>query len=62
MDEKKTMQLYETIDLPQPSNSVIRRGTYLSASQIAKELRVSLRTITGDLDVIHGYYYTFFGI
>ena len=38
-------------------DDIIRRGTYPSASQLAKELGVSLRTINRDLDVIRGYYY-----
>ncbi|MCR5288621.1 MAG: transcriptional regulator [Treponema sp.] len=38
-------------------DDIIRRGTYPSASQIAKELEVSLRTINRDLDVIRGYYH-----
>ena len=38
-------------------DDIIRRGTCPSASQIAKELGVSLRTINRDLDVIRGYYY-----
>ena len=38
-------------------DDIIRRGTYPSASQLAKELGVSLRTINRDLDVIRDYYY-----
>lgn len=38
-------------------DDIIRRGTYPSASAIAKELGVSLRTINRDLDVIRDYYY-----
>lgn len=38
-------------------DDIIRRGSYPSASQLAKELGVSLRTINRDLDVIRDYYY-----
>ena len=38
-------------------DDIIRRGNYPSASQLAKELGVSLRTINRDFDVMRDYYY-----
>ena len=38
-------------------DDIIRRGTYPSAAQIAKEVDVSLRTINRDLDNMRDFYY-----
>ena len=38
-------------------DDIIRRGTYPSAAQLAKEVGVSLRTINRDLDDMRGFYY-----
>ena len=54
---EKSMQLYETIDLLQPSNSVIHRENCANAYQFEKELGVSFRVISRDVDEILGYYY-----
>ena len=60
MNRESFMQPKEKIVLLHRINQIddiIRRGNCPSASQIAKELRVSLRTINRDLDVIRDYYY-----
>ena len=60
MERESNMQPKEKIVLMHrisQIDDIIRRGTYPSASQIAKELEVSLRTINRDLDVIRGYYH-----
>ena len=60
MERESFMQPKETIVLMHrisQIDDIIRRGTYPSASQLAKELGVSLRTINRDLDVIRDYYY-----
>ena len=60
MERENSMQPKEKIVLLHrisQIDDIIRRGTYPSASQIAKEVGVSLRTINRDLDVIRDYYY-----
>lgn len=60
MERENSMQPKEKIVLLHrisQIDDIIRRGTYPSASQLAKELGVSLRTINRDLDVIRDYYY-----
>lgn len=54
---EKSMQLYETIGLLQPSNIIIHRENFANAYQFEKELGVSFRVISRDVDEIFGYYY-----
>ena len=60
MKRENSMQPKEKIVLVHRINQIddiIRRGNYPSASQLAKELGVSLRTINRDFDVMRDYYY-----